>query len=113
MSTPSLVELVTLSDEAFLERFSGTAVMRAKREGLARNACVALGNAGGEEAVEVLDTAMRDPSAVVREHAAWALGRIGGAGAMAVLRRCLEGETSAEVLESVREALSGGGSLPG
>lgn len=107
MATPLLAELVTLDDEAFLERFSGTAVMRASREGLARNACVALGNVGGIEAVEALDAAMQDPSAVVREHAAWALGQIGGAGALAVLRRCESEETSAEVLESIREGLRG------
>ena len=89
----------------FLERFSGTAVMRARREGLARNACVALGNTGGENAVEALEIAMRDPSALVREHAAWALGQIGGASALAVLRRCEPDEISAEVLESIREAL--------
>jgi epoxyqueuosine reductase len=113
MATPALAELVKLGDDTFLERFAGTAVMRAKREGLARNACVALGNAGGEEAVGTLEIAMRDPSALVREHAAWALGRIGGAGAMAVLRRCEAEETSSDVLESIREGLEGGSRLPG
>jgi len=75
---PLLVELVAMDDAVFLARFAGTAVMRAKREGLARNACVALGNVGGPDAVPALErAAASDPSPVVREHAAWALQRLG------------------------------------
>jgi epoxyqueuosine reductase len=65
-----------MDEEGFRSRFAGTALMRARREGLARNACVALGNVGGEEAVEPLTRALEDESALVREHAAWALARI-------------------------------------
>lgn len=74
---PLLTELVALTGEEFLRRYAGTAVMRTKREGLARNACVALGNVGGEGAAEALSCAMEDASPVVREHAAWALARLG------------------------------------
>ena len=73
---PLLEDLVTMDDAAFLKRFAGTAVMRAKREGLARNACVALGNVGGPGAMPALRRALDDPSPVVREHAAWALDRL-------------------------------------
>jgi epoxyqueuosine reductase len=113
MATPALAELVALDDGAFLERFAGTAVMRAKREGLARNACIALGNSGDEDAVGALVIAMRDPSALVREHAAWALGQIGGEKALEALRRSAMGETSAEVLNSIHEGLEKGDGLPG
>jgi epoxyqueuosine reductase len=75
---PLLIELVALTDEEFLRRYAGTAIMRAKREGLARNACVALGNVGGAGAAEALSRALEDASPVVREHAAWALARLGG-----------------------------------
>jgi epoxyqueuosine reductase len=74
---PLLTELVALTDEEFLRRYAGTAVMRTKREGLARNACVALGNVGGEGAGEALTRALEDASPVVREHAEWALARLG------------------------------------
>jgi epoxyqueuosine reductase len=73
---PLLTELVAMDDAAFLKRFAGTAVMRAKREGLARNACLALGNTGGEGAREALTNALDDPSEVVREHAGWALKQL-------------------------------------
>jgi epoxyqueuosine reductase len=73
---PLLSELVTMDDAEFLRRFAGTAVMRAKREGLARNACVALGNVGGPGAREALLCAANDPSPIVREHALWALEKL-------------------------------------
>ncbi len=73
---PLLAELVAMDEAAFLRRFAGTPIMRARREGLARNACVALGNVGGPEAVEALTRARADSSPLVREHAAWALERL-------------------------------------
>jgi len=73
---PLLVDLVLMDDAEFLRRFAGTALMRAKREGLARNACVALGNTGGPGAEEALQRALGDPSPVVREHATWGLERL-------------------------------------
>jgi len=73
---PLLTDLVTMDDAEFLRRFAGTAVMRAKREGLARNACVALGNVGGPGALEALKRALHDSSQIVREHAQWAVDRL-------------------------------------
>jgi len=73
---PLLTDLVTMDDAEFLRRFAGTAVMRAKREGLARNACVALGNVGGPGAREALEGALRDSSEILREHAQWALDHL-------------------------------------
>ena len=75
-AAPLLAELTAMDEAAFLRRFAGSPVMRARREGLARNACVALGNVGGPGAVEALTRALGDPSELVREHAAWALERL-------------------------------------
>ncbi len=75
---PSLIELantlLSLDDQGFREMFRGSAIKRAKRAGLLRNVCVALGNWGAVEAVPVLRRALEDPEALVREHAEWALG---------------------------------------
>ncbi len=73
---PLLRALVALDEEGFRLRYRGTALMRAKREGIARNACVALGNIGGPDEVGILSVALGDSSPLVRGHAAWALGRI-------------------------------------
>jgi epoxyqueuosine reductase len=72
---PDLAALLTLSESQFEERFGDTAVARAGRRGLARNAAVALGNRGGSAARAALERAEReDPEPLVRAHAAWALG---------------------------------------
>jgi len=79
--TPSLVELLAMAlDEDRWEVFSrGSAIRRAGRAGFARNVCVAMGNWLGEldglpeDALAVLEDALRDDDVLVREHAAWAL----------------------------------------
>lgn len=76
---PPLIALLEMAlDEQRWEVFSrGSAIRRAGREGFARNVCVALGNWGDPAAVPVLSDALNDPGALIREHAAWALARIG------------------------------------
>jgi epoxyqueuosine reductase len=102
---PALVELLSLSDEEFRRRFRGSPIRRAKRRGLLRNVAVALGNSGSLEAVPALAAALLDHEPLVRGHAAWALGRIGGAGAAAALRQRLEIESDAEVRGEMSQAL--------
>lgn len=76
---PALIPLLTVTMEDYRARFRGRAVKRAKREGLARNAAIALGNCGDRAAVPALADALRShDAALVRAHAAWALGRLGG-----------------------------------
>jgi epoxyqueuosine reductase len=68
------VEMLALDDAGFRERYRGTAVTRAKRRGLARNAAVVLGNRGDASTLPALErAASEDPDPVVREHAAWAI----------------------------------------
>jgi epoxyqueuosine reductase len=101
-----LADLVALDEAGFRERFAGTALLRAKREGLARNACVALGNSGDPAAVPVLVQALGDASAVVRGHAAWALGRFRGAATRAALLAARELERDPEAREEMEAALT-------
>jgi epoxyqueuosine reductase len=70
-------ELLDLDDETFRSRFSGSPMKRAKRRGLARNAAVVLGNVGGRGGERALSHALEDPDPLVREHAEWAVERIG------------------------------------
>lgn len=81
-----LLPLLDLTEEEFQKRFRGTAIMRAKREGLQRNACVALGNLGDPVAVPALAKALCQGVSLVRGHAAWALGRLAGPQAGEALR---------------------------
>jgi epoxyqueuosine reductase len=73
-------ELLALDDGAFRTYARGTPLKRTRRDKVARNAAIALGNAGDRRSLPVLrDASERDPSPVVREAAAWALARIRGA----------------------------------
>ena len=94
---PALLPLLELDDEAFRERFRGSPVKRAKRVGLQRNVCVALGNIGDPVAVTALSDALQTKEPLVRQHAAWALGRIGSSEARAALVDAIETEEDGEV----------------
>lgn len=100
-----LVRLLRLPREEYVERFRGSPMKRAKLEGLQRNAAVAMGNRLESRYVAPLAEALREGEAVVRGHAAWALGRIGGEEALAVLRNALITEADDGVREEIREAL--------
>lgn len=64
------------SPGSFAARFEGSALRRPRREGLARNAAIVLGNRPSEEGRAVLLEALDlDPTPLVREAAAWALAR--------------------------------------
>lgn len=71
-----LAELLKLDEAGFKARFRGTPMLRSKRRGLLRNACVALGNIGDESSVPALLTACGDSEPLVAEHASWAVSRI-------------------------------------
>lgn len=73
---PWLVDLLALDDAAFRQRYYGSPVYRVRRERLVRNACIAAGNWGHPDAFAPLLRLMDDPSALIREHAAWALARL-------------------------------------
>jgi epoxyqueuosine reductase len=74
-----------------------------------RNAAVALGNQGDPDSGPELVRALSSPHDIVRGHAAWALGKIGGKKSDAALEAALSGETDEEVkkeMRSAREALT-------
>ena len=107
---PSLVELadqlLVLDEKGFRELFRESAIKRAKRAGLLRNVCVALGNWGAAEAVPVLVRALDDVEALVREHAAWALGRVGTDEARESLLKAPQEETDGRVRQEIADAIS-------
>jgi epoxyqueuosine reductase len=74
----SPVELLDLDEEGFRARFKGSAMRRAGRRGLLRNAAILLGNRRDRAAVAGLTRRLEDPDPVVRDAAAWALARIAG-----------------------------------
>ena len=105
-SSPELIPLLALTEEEFRERFRHSPIKRTKRRGLLRNVCVALGNSGDPQAIPALIGALHDHEPLVRGHAAWALGRIGGAQAQEALCSALKLEEDQEVQKEIRCALT-------
>jgi epoxyqueuosine reductase len=73
---PPLAELAQLTPQEFKQRFRGTPLERAKRRGVVRNVCVAMGNSGNTAFIPLLKALLDDDEALIREHAAWALAQL-------------------------------------
>jgi epoxyqueuosine reductase len=105
-SSPELIPLLSLTEEQFRERFRRSPIKRTKRRGLLRNVCVALGNIGDIQAIPALIGALHDEEALIRGHAAWALGRIGGEQALIALKDAYKHEQNQEVQKEILCALA-------
>ncbi len=101
---PFLPDLLRLDPSAFRRRFHDTSLARARRRGLLRNAAVVLGNTGNPAAVPALRHALGDRDPLLRQHAAWALGAIGGGEAHDALRYQAARETHPAVADEIAEA---------
>lgn len=65
------------TDEEYLEMFAGTPLMRTKRRGLLRNACVVAGNSGDTSLIPFLNKIIAQESdEMLKEHAKWAIERL-------------------------------------
>jgi epoxyqueuosine reductase len=107
-SRPLLSMVMALDDEGFRRRYGRTAVRRAKRRGLLRNAAIALGNSGDPRAVPILAQVMAtEPEGLVRGHAAWALGRFQSPAARVALERAWRCDPESAVHAEIERALTG------
>ena len=70
------LEVLAMDESTFRARYSGTSLMRARWDGMRRNACVVLGNRRDEKALPLLRQALTDADPVVRSHAEWAVRKI-------------------------------------
>ena len=102
---PNLADELFLTPQAFNRKFKGNPVKRAKRRGYLRNVAVALGNQRNSSAIPALKLAINDPEPLVREHAAWALGKIGGKNSLQVLLAARANENTPTVLQEIQSAL--------
>lgn len=103
----SLERVLSLKDDAeYTGLFQGTALMRAKRVGLARNAAVVAANTHAEHLFPLLaEVAQGDPSPIVRRHALWASAVIasrGGSGEVERVKNLLD-RAARELDQGVRD----------
>jgi len=73
---PALEWLANMSEDEFREKFRGSAIKRAKRTGLRRNAVIAMGNSGNRDFVTALTNLKTDEDEVVAQSAEWALTKL-------------------------------------
>jgi epoxyqueuosine reductase len=96
-----LAPLASITADEFSRRFKKSPILRLRRDAFVRNVAVALGNSGSAEAVPALKIAIQDRSALVRVHAAWALGQIAANEARQALLDAKAVESDPAVLEEI------------
>lgn len=72
----ALEDLADLDAEAFAARFRRSPVKRANRRGVLRSVAIAIGKSG-DASRRLVRELLTDEDPLVREHAAWALARLG------------------------------------
>lgn len=107
-----LARELALDEIQAAERFRGSPLRRTQREGYRRNVAVALGNSRQPAAVPALSQALRDPLPLIRQHAAWALGRIASAHAQQALAQALPEEGDLGCQQEILGALERKGLEP-
>jgi epoxyqueuosine reductase len=80
LGSAELIDLFGWSEAQFLRNMEGSAIRRIGHQRWLRNLAVGLGNAATEASddptiIKALEARLDDPSALVREHVAWALAR--------------------------------------
>ena len=99
--------ILCMDQDAFSRTFARSAIKRAKRRGLLRNAAVVLGNRGDPGALDLLrERLVQEPEPLVRGHIAWAIGRLGGAQDMTFLQARLALEPDELVLQELALAIA-------
>lgn len=73
---PALAWLAEVSEEEFREVFRGSPVKRAKRDGMRRNALIAIGNSADTSALAVTQRIASDPNPAVADAANWATNKL-------------------------------------
>ena len=107
IETWTLVDVLEMDEARYQSEFVGTAMRRATRTGMRRNAAVVLGNRRDERALSPLRAALNDEDPVVRGHAAWAIAKI--APGDRSLEPALSREVDPRAREDLQAALDAGG----
>lgn len=101
----TLGKLATISNQEFRGLLGQSSLAWRGKTNLKRNAVIALGNSRNEEAIPILQEAIKDPSPVVRGHAVWALSRFNHPAVKTILQNALQVETDLQVKRELQSAL--------
>jgi epoxyqueuosine reductase len=101
-----VTEVLTAADDQLLARFGHFYIPGREVRYLRRNALVVIGNTGDAAAVPLVSQFLGHRDWLLRLHAAWAMARLGGSGALLALRMRLGGERKSEVAEEILLSLA-------
>ena len=101
-----LMELFTMDDQSFRDRFRNTPIWRSRRRGMLRNAAIVLGNQRHLPATEALGHGLKDEEPLVRGACAWALGELASPQAFSFLSASLDDEQDSTVREEIQQSLA-------
>jgi epoxyqueuosine reductase len=103
---PDIERFLNLTPDSWVKSLHGSPLLRPRRRGLVRNATIVAGNHRKQAAIpHLIDLLLHDPEQLVRGHAAWALGQIGGKNSIAALRKAKESEADPFILAEIKSAL--------
>ncbi len=103
---PPLLSLLQLTRKEYDFTIKMTSAGWRGKTTLQRNAIIALGNCGDRDTVKILArTLENDPRPVIRVHAAWSLGRIGGKRAAFYLDKSRHNDPEGQVKKESKLAL--------
>lgn len=100
-----LEELYFKEEESFKNFFKGTPILRTKREGLARNVAIAIGNSRNKKFKSILLRMLKDVSPIVRAHVVWAISKVQFDGWREILIEKRKTEKSPIVIREIDLAL--------
>ena len=72
-----LQEILQIESEAeFQKKYANTPILRAKRQGFLRNACVVAANQKSFSLIPLLEQRAQDSNILVAQHATWAVQKL-------------------------------------
>jgi epoxyqueuosine reductase len=106
LAQASLKSFLGLDLESFREHLKGSPLKRPKLRGILRNAAIVSGNQQDPGDIpKLVELLLNHPESLVRSHAAWALGCMGGEKVEILLREAQIVEKDLQVQEEIKLAL--------
>lgn len=107
VAKPLLKPMLQKTNREFREKFGHLSGFWRGKNPLQRNAIIALAHYKDETSIDVLgDVLLNDVRPVIRETAAWALGKIGTEKAQEILEMALEREKEENIIDEIEKAIS-------
>ncbi|TSI03994.1 tRNA epoxyqueuosine(34) reductase QueG [Lysinibacillus sp. BW-2-10] len=107
LAKPLLQPLLNMSNKEFKGKFGYMSGSWRGKKPIQRNAIIALAHFKEETAIpDLIDIMKKDERPVMRGTAAWAIGKIGGPDAEAILLKAQEKETNEDVLCEIEKGLA-------